>query len=434
MKANPRLDVAEPELRAALDEILQSALRPLTLGLALLYTVLAPIKPFALGGSPALVASGTVALLTGLEVVMAASFFALAYLLHNRPVPPRSAHPIAAAVAGALILDSTLHLALLPKPLETVSFILLALGIAFFILRPAWYVGLLTAIVAGFGAGVSLSPSTHIPSPSSPFVDLGLYLAEAGVLSMVVFTVRLRTYRRLVTLRIRDERMRLELEATNAELEAFSYSISHDLRAPLRSIDGFSLAVLEDFGELLPDSGRHYLERVRANTQRMGELIDDQLRLSRVARAEMRMEDVDVLALARRVAAERAETEPDRDVDVVIGSAPPARGDRRLIRLMLENLLDNAWKYTKDVPLARIEVGTAEEDGQTAYFVRDNGVGFDDAYVDKLFRPFSRLTSSEDFPGTGIGLATVQRIVRRHGGRVWASGREGEGATFYFTL
>ena len=224
------------------------------------------------------------------------------------------------------------------------------------------------------------------------------------------------------------------LDALNKELEAFSYSVSHDLRAPLRSIAGFSRAVLEDYADRLDEQGRRYLERIHANAQRMGQLIDDLLSLSRVSRIELRPEAVDLGAIAAEIVEGLREAEPERDVEVEIAPRLEVLGDKRLLGIALENLLRNAWKFTGRVEKARIEIGAAVVEGERAFFVRDNGAGFDMADAGKLFRPFSRLHRTEDFPGTGIGLATVQRIVHRHGGRLWAEAAPGQGATFWFTV
>ena len=225
-----------------------------------------------------------------------------------------------------------------------------------------------------------------------------------------------------------------ELEATNKELEAFSYSVSHDLRAPLRAIDGFSQALLEDYSGKLDAEGSDYLQRVRAASQRMAELIDDMLNLSRVTRGEMKRERVDLSALARTISTELRKAYPERQVDLVIAEGLTATGDARLLRLALENLFRNAWKFTGRKPKARIEFGANQNNGKSAYFICDNGAGFDMAYADKLFGAFQRLHAATEFKGTGIGLATVQRVIHRHGGRVWAEGKVEQGATFYFTL
>ncbi len=226
-----------------------------------------------------------------------------------------------------------------------------------------------------------------------------------------------------------------QLEAANAELDAFAYSVSHDLRAPLRSIDGFSQALLEDCGDRLDAAGRDHLQRVRAATQRMGRLIDDLLTLSRVTREPMHRAPVDLSALAAGIAAELSEHEPARRVEWVIAPGVQAVGDRRLLRVALTNLLGNAWKYTARVSRARIEFGCEAAAGtEPVFWVRDNGAGFDMAYADKLFVPFQRLHGAAEFDGTGVGLATVARIVRRHGGRIWAEGEVGRGAAFFFTL
>lgn len=225
-----------------------------------------------------------------------------------------------------------------------------------------------------------------------------------------------------------------ELEAANKELAAFAYSVSHDLRAPLRAIDGFGQALQEDCADQLDDLGQSYLERIRANTQRMGDLIDGLLGLSRITRVEMRRQPVDLSAAVREIVANLQEHNTRRDVEFIVESGHVARGDARLLHAALENLLENAWKFTGEESVARIEFGAVKQNGEVSYFVRDNGVGFDMAYADKLFGAFQRLHAVDDFSGTGIGLATVQRIIRRHGGRVWAEAAPGEGATFYFTL
>lgn len=225
-----------------------------------------------------------------------------------------------------------------------------------------------------------------------------------------------------------------ELTAVNKELEAFSYSVSHDLRAPLRSIDGFSQALLEDYPDRLDEKGKGYLQRVRSAAQRLGVLIDDLLNLSRVTRSEMKRETVDLSVLAQSIADELQETQPERQVDFVIAPGVTASGDSQLVRLLMENLLGNAWKFTGHHPQARIGFGATQSDGKEVFFIRDDGVGFDMTYVDKLFGVFQRLHTVDEFSGTGVGLATVQRIAHRHGGQVWAEGKVEEGATFYFTL
>jgi signal transduction histidine kinase len=230
-----------------------------------------------------------------------------------------------------------------------------------------------------------------------------------------------------------QERTR-ELRAANAELEAFSYSVSHDLRAPLRAIDGFSQVVLRRYADKLDADGRHALERVRAGTERMGVLIDDMLEFSRLSRRPMEFRDVELSALAAEVVEELRAGEPERDVEVLIEPNLSAVGDKKLLHVALQNLLGNAFKFTSQQPQARVQFGRTKHAGHTAIFVRDNGVGFDMNYADKLFRPFERLHSESQFSGTGIGLATVQRVIGRHGGRVWAEGAIGDGATFYFTI
>ena len=229
-----------------------------------------------------------------------------------------------------------------------------------------------------------------------------------------------------------------ELEATNRELEAFSYSVSHDLRAPLRSIDGFSQILIEDYADEIDEEGKDYLGRVRAVSQRMGRLIDDILGLSRFTRGTMSRERLDLGALATEVAEELRETRPERKVEFSAQKGLEVWGDPKLLRVALVNLIGNAWKFTAKTPEARVEVGLSERLSYRGrvpvYYVRDNGAGFDQAYAGKLFGAFQRLHGADEFEGTGIGLATVQRVVRRHGGSIWAEGEVGRGATFYFTL
>ncbi len=229
-----------------------------------------------------------------------------------------------------------------------------------------------------------------------------------------------------------------ELEATNRELEAFSYSVSHDLRAPLRSIDGFSQILVEDYADEIDEEGKDYLGRVRSASQRMGMLIDDILGLSRVTRGSMERKRLDLGALAEEVAEELREARPERKVEFSTQKGLEVWGDPMLLRVALVNLIGNAWKFTAKNPEARVEFGLSEglsHRGRVpVYYVRDNGAGFDQAYAGKLFGAFQRLHGADEFEGTGIGLATVQRVVHRHGGRIWAEGEEGRGATFYFTL
>jgi PAS domain S-box-containing protein len=225
-----------------------------------------------------------------------------------------------------------------------------------------------------------------------------------------------------------------ELELANKELESFSYSVSHDLRAPLRSIDGFSRIVIKQCADKLDDENRENLNRVRAASQRMGELIDDLLKLSRIGRAELRRTTFDFSALALEVITYLHEAEPARQVTCVVAPGLSATADRALLRVVLNNLLGNAWKFSGRQADGRIEFGAIEHDGEQVFFVRDNGAGFDPAYASKLFTPFQRLHTKHEFPGSGIGLATVQRIIHRHRGRVWAEAQVNQGATIYFTL
>jgi signal transduction histidine kinase/ligand-binding sensor domain-containing protein len=235
-------------------------------------------------------------------------------------------------------------------------------------------------------------------------------------------------------LEVRVRQRTAELEAANRELEAFSYSVSHDLRAPLRSIDGFSKVLLEDYAPKLDDEGRANLNRVRSAAQRMGHLIEDMLKLSRVTRGELRMNPVNLSALVEEIAAELAREEPARKVNLTVAPGIAVVGDGNLLRIALENLLGNAWKFTSRREAAKIEFGVTEQGGQRVFFVRDNGAGFDMTYAGKLFGAFERLHHHDEFPGTGVGLAIVQRVIYRHRGRVWAEATVDGGATFFFTL
>jgi len=225
-----------------------------------------------------------------------------------------------------------------------------------------------------------------------------------------------------------------DLTATNHELSTFAYSVSHDLRAPLRAIDAFSQALLEDYDPTLDAQGKDYLRRIRTNTGRMAQLIDDLLQLSRLTRTELYFDVVDLTAMAQGIAADLRRAEPHRDVRWEIQPDLRTHGDPTLLRVLLENLLGNAWKYTGRRPTAHIAFGAAVDGDEIVYFVRDDGCGFDLAFVDKLFRPFQRLHTVDEYAGDGVGLATAQRVVRRHGGRIWVDAALDRGATFFFTL
>ena len=225
-----------------------------------------------------------------------------------------------------------------------------------------------------------------------------------------------------------------QIEAANKELEGFAYSVSHDLRAPLRGIDGWSMALLEDYGAELDARAQQYLDRIRSETQRMGQLIDHLLLLSRLTRTELRREPLDVTALVRSIAARLSETYPDRHIEFKIEPGLTVLADPHLMEIALTNLLENAVKFTGRRAQALIEVGRTEEQEPPTFFVRDNGAGFDMAYAGVLFGVFQRLHRATEFPGTGVGLATVQRVIHRHGGRIWAEAQVDRGATFYFTL
>jgi signal transduction histidine kinase len=273
------------------------------------------------------------------------------------------------------------------------------------------------------------------PATSEGRLDMAAeFLAE--ILSP--FEMMLRGYRetnsQLTTRNQELQEAKVAAELANHELEAFSHSVAHDLRAPLRSLDGFSLMLLEDYAEKLDDEGRQHLQYIRESAQRMALLIDDLLTLSRVMRGEFQRQQVDLTDISRAVATDLQKTQPGRCVEFRIADGLTDVGDAGLLAIALTNLIGNAWKYTGKRARATIEVGTTAAKGRCAYFVRDNGAGFDMAHASKLFGVFQRLHSEEEFEGTGIGLATVERIVRRHGGHIWAQAKPGDGATFFFTL
>ncbi|MFH1862064.1 MAG: ATP-binding protein, partial [bacterium] len=272
----------------------------------------------------------------------------------------------------------------------------------------------------------------------TPYSDFDIEIVErlASVFCEALIRVRIEEEVKTLNEELEDRvrKRTAQLLAANQELEAFSYSVSHDLRTPLRSIDGFSLAILEEYSEQLDSVGREYLQRVRTSAQYMANLIDNLLNLSRVSRREIVWEEVDLSFLVEEIVTELRSMEAQRQVTIQIQPNLSVNGDRNLLRVLLENLLGNAWKFSGKRDQGNIEFGSTGSDDQQVFYIKDNGVGFEMEYSDKLFGAFQRLHSVDEFPGTGIGLATVQRIVNLHGGRVWAESTPDQGATFYFSI
>lgn len=315
------------------------------------------------------------------------------------------------------------------------GFVLLASLIAALLLSAALRRSLATPIVklADTAGAISRDKNYSLrAAPNSGFYEIDVLVSAFNDMleQIQARDADLRTAQGELEQRVEDRTR--QLIAANRELEAFSYSVSHDLRGPLETINGFTYMFLNDFGAKLDPAAREFIQHIRGAAVRMGDLIDDLLKLSQVSSSAMHQERVDMAAIARSIANELEAREPQRKVQFVIPDSAMADGDSRLLRIAMENLLRNAWKYTSAHRTARIEFGCDAERG--IYYVRDDGAGFDQAQVGRLFQPFQRLHSLAEFPGTGIGLATVQRIVHRHGGRVWAEGAKEKGATFYFTL
>lgn len=312
-----------------------------------------------------------------------------------------------------------------------------------------------TAWYGGLGPGVLMAAlivgATVLTQPKAPDASLAKYVfGHFSNFSLIVFIVWLIHSRKLVETKLVDKGTELqrlndtlerrvtertvELQAANRDLESFSYSVSHDLRGPVRAIDGFSGALLEDYEDTLDEDGKGYLRHLRSEAVRMNHLIDDMLQLATVTKSELERSEVDLSRIAHEIIAELQRQDPERSVTHDIEENVTAYADERLVRVALRNLIGNSWKFTSKAGEAKIEFGKLETGGRVEYFVRDNGVGFEMTYADKLFRPFERLHSGNEFDGTGIGLATVQRVIQKHGGEVRGEGSVGKGAVFSFTL
>lgn len=288
------------------------------------------------------------------------------------------------------------------------------------------------------GAGLELFGRTRHGVEIPVDIMLSYFEADDEILAFAV--IRDVTQAKQGEIRIKELNASLQqhvdqLAAINRELESFSYSVSHDLRAPLRAMDGFSQALLEDYGDQLDQAGQNYLQRIRTAAQNMGELIDQLLMLSRLTRAEMHPGEVNLTEIAEKIVASLREQEPDHRVEFVVRPNMVGFADARLMEVALANLLGNAWKFSSKSSSPRIEFGVeSDTEWEPVYFIRDNGAGFNQDYADNLFKPFQRLHGAHEFSGSGIGLATVQRVITRHGGKIWAEGKPDMGATFYFTL
>jgi signal transduction histidine kinase len=353
-------------------------------------------------------------------------------------------HAVADRAPWVLYVDLPVEIALISARADFVRDLIIGGVMLTLALLLAWLISeritapirQLTADAAALGAG-NLARRTHVQAGGEIGVLAGAFNETAGAIEQLVSSLRttqgeLRALNVHLEQRVRDRTA--QLASINAELEAFSFAVSHDLRAPLRRIDQFSVALLEDYRDRLDDDGRVMLERLSAGCEQMSLLIDDLLRLSRVSRAELQYQRVDLGAIAAEVIAELRAANPTHRVTISIADDMHVHGDASLLRVVLQNLLSNAWKFTRNQDAPRIEVGVGTLESAPAFYVRDNGVGFDPAKAEKLFRAFQRLHDARDFEGTGVGLATVQRIVHRHGGRVWADANLGNGATFWFTV
>jgi signal transduction histidine kinase len=353
-------------------------------------------------------------------------------------------HAVADRAPWVVYVDAPVEIALVSARADFIRDLVIGVLMLALALLLAWLISeritapirQLTADAAALGAG-HLSRRTTVTSGGEIGVLASAFNESAGAIEHLVDNLRatqneLRGLNLHLEQRVKDRTA--QLAAVNTELEAFSFSVSHDLRAPLRRIDRFGVALLEDYGDRLDDDGRLMLHRLSAGCEQMSLLIDDLLRLSRVSRAELIYRKVDLSAIAGEIVAELRTAHPDHPVQVSIADGLTVHGDASLLRVVLQNLLANAWKFTRGRTSPVIEMGAISQEGIPTFYVRDNGVGFDAGQAEKLFRAFQRLHDARDFEGTGVGLATVQRVIHRHGGRVWAEGAVGTGATFWFTL
>jgi signal transduction histidine kinase len=353
-------------------------------------------------------------------------------------------HAVADRAPWVVYVDAPVEIALVSARADFIRDFVIGVVMLALALLLAWLIAeritapirQLTADAAALGAG-HLSRRTTVTSGCEIGVLASAFNESAGAIEHLVDNLRatqneLRGLNLHLEQRVKDRTV--QLAAVNTELEAFSFSVSHDLRAPLRRIDGFGVALLEDYGDRLDDDGRLMLNRLSAGCEQMSLLIDDLLRLSRVSRAELVYRKVDLTALAREIVSELRAAQPDHPVEVSTPDGLTVHGDASLLRVVLQNLLSNAWKFTRGQARPTIELGVVSQEGVPTFYVRDNGVGFDESKADRLFRAFQRLHDARDFEGTGVGLATVQRVIHRHGGRVWAEGVVGTGATFWFTV
>lgn len=430
--------VHRDELRAALDRIVLRRLKSASPAIAGLLLVLAASKPFVEATPPG-APETAIARLMAADIIAAGAFALTRVALVRWRFPTEWANPLSAGLALILVADVAMHLLVLQQPpeAEAINFVVLILGAAVFLTRPVWFAGWLATTLAAWGLIWRGGPVESALTEAQLLTEM----FTASAVAVIIFVVQRRSSAQLETLRLTATAHARELERTttdlryaNEELDAFAYTASHDLKAPLRAIDVYAEALEEDAAEHLRPREREHVARIRKEASRLAALVDGALRLSRVMRGELRSTEVDLTGMFRSTGARLGGASVGAPVEFSVADGLRVWGDPELLQAVVDNLLGNAWKYTMDEARPRVEVGEESTPEGRAFFVRDNGVGFDMARAEGLFRPFQRLETGRRFEGSGIGLATVARIIDRHGGHIWAKGAPGQGATFWFTL